>query len=149
MKFLRIFSLLFYKFLYLFCILSNSFPFRSLAITLTCPFFFNWTDDHLLHLNKFSNSFQDKLKNHIPSDQKNISYFVFILQHIFIYRIPTYVFVRYFSIYVYFSQYPNNLLIYQYFFRSHILIIMVMSKKPLLKIYTLLHQFQIICHGIR
>lgn len=82
MKFLRIFSFLFYKFLYLLCILSNSFPFRSLAITLTCPFFFNWTDDHLLHLNKFSNSFQDKLKNHIPSDQKNISYFVFILQHI-------------------------------------------------------------------
>ena len=67
---------------YFFCILSNSFPFSSLAITLTCPFFFNWTDDHLLHLNKFSNSFQDKLKNHIPSDQKNISYFVFILQHI-------------------------------------------------------------------
>lgn len=82
MKFLRIFSFLFYKFLYLLCILSNSFPFRSLAITLTCPFFFNWTDDHLLHLNKFSNSFQDKLKIHIPSDQKNISYFVFILQHI-------------------------------------------------------------------
>ena len=82
MKFLRIFSLLFYKFLYLFCILSNSFPFSSLTITLTCPFFFNWTDDHLLHHNKFSNSFQDKLKNHIPSDQKNISYFVFILQHI-------------------------------------------------------------------
>lgn len=82
MKFLRIFSFLFYKLLYLLCILSNSFPFRSLAITLTCPFFFNWTDDHLLHLNKFSNSFQDKLKNHIPSDQKNISYFVFILQHI-------------------------------------------------------------------
>ena len=82
MNFLRIFSLLFYKFLYLLCILSNSFPFRSLAITLTCPFFFNWTDDHLLHLNKFSNSFQDKLKIHIPSDQKNISYFVFILQHI-------------------------------------------------------------------
>ena len=82
MKFLRIFSLLFYKFLYLLCILSNSFPFSSLTITHTCPFFFNWTDDHLLHLNKFSNSFQDKLKIHIPSDQKNISYFVFILQHI-------------------------------------------------------------------
>ena len=38
-----------------------------------------------------------------------------------------------------FSQYPNNLFIYQYFSRSNILIIMIMTKEPLLKIYPLLH----------